>query len=350
MTTTTDFAQPKVTTRWLLDPTRRCGLRCEFCYFLPDMDLFSVKPLEAQKQEVLDAISHGADCAEISGGEPLQNPTVVELVQFCKDQNLPVRIITSLICNERTLDGVLEVGVADWLISTHGAKAETHDAIVHVPRARQFQLRRLDKIIKRTGKFCLNYVVVEANQSEIADWARWVLSLDLLPTICNAINYNPHYRAHEKMREQAIKNVADMRVAGPLIDEAFDMLEDRGVGCNARYFPYCALAERHWKNVCSDLHVWADAGEWLNGIGGNTIADGEAYGRRLSQSNELQTEPCASCGLKSICGGANRIWHQLATEKFGREVLVPQPAPEDVSEPAYWHFRRENVLGLDPRR
>jgi MoaA/NifB/PqqE/SkfB family radical SAM enzyme len=314
------------------------------------MDLFTVQPLEKQKKHVLDALARGCDCSEISGGEPLQNPTVVELVRFCAEKRLPVRIITSLICPEKTLDAVLDVGVADWLISTHGAKAETHDAIVHVPRARQFQIRRLAKIIERTKKFCMNYVLVEANQTEIADWARWVLTLDMLPTVCNVINYNPHYQAEKKAHDLAMKNVADLRVAGPLIDEAFDLLEEAGIGCNARYMPYCALSERHWKTVCSDLHVALDAGEWLNSIPNNTLRAAEQYGRQLSLRNEEKGEPCCRCGLQWICGGANASWHRMSREKFGVELLQPQPLPEGADPNDYWFYRQHNILGLDPRR
>lgn len=351
MNTAESFANPRLTTRWMLDPTRLCHLRCEFCYYLPDNEFFSVKPWEAQKQEVLDAVARHCDSADITGGDPLTNPHVVDLVKFCVEQNISPRIITSLICKESVLDAVLDAGVAGFLISMHGAKAETHDDIVKVPRARSFQIRRMAKIAARM-RFDCNYVLVHKNQTEMADWARWLLSLDHQPpTVVNWINYNPHYQASKKIHEQALANVIDIRVAGPILDEAIDILEEAGVGVNLRYLPACAVAERHRKNICNDLHVWADFGEWRNGVSGNTVADGERYGRNISASNELQTAPCSGCGLKKICGGANRIWHQLAMEKFGVETLtqIETPAGVDPSKP-YWHYRQHNVLGLDPRR
>lgn len=348
-------AQPRPTTRAMLDPTRLCSLRCQFCYWKPDNSFFSVNSWEEQQKEVLDAVARGCDSCDITGGEPLQNPHAVELVKLCVEKQLYPRIITSLICAEKTLNGVLDAGPVDFLVSMHGYRDETHNAIVEVPNARRFQMRRLAKIASRV-RYCANYVLVEANQTEVLDWAKMMLNLDHEPpkVIC-WINYNPHYSAHTKMHDQALANVADMRVAGPLLDQAIDILEEAGVGVNLRYFPMCAVAERHRKNVCSDLHVALDFGEWDGGFvkapSERTLANAEAYARSISSQNELQTEPCASCGLKQICGGANRIWHQLAMEKFGVETLVPQPVPEGV-DPArpYWHYRRWNVLGLDPRR
>jgi hypothetical protein len=204
--------------------------------------------------------------------------------------------------------------------------------------------------------YCVNYTMLEANQTEMAEFAQWLLSCGHRPPkVANFINFNVFgdWLRSPEWIEKGKKNVVDVRIAGPILDEAIDILEDAGIGVNVRYYPYCGLAERHYKNVCNDIHVAFDFGEWDNGIpqvGGRTLQQAEHYGRQLSLHNELQTEPCASCGLKPMCGGANRIWHQLAMEKFGVETLAPQPAPADLTEPAYWHFRRWNVMGLDPRR
>ena len=168
------------------------------------------------------------------------------------------------------------------------------------------------------------------------------------PKVCNFINFNafgPWLQSPEWI-EKGKLNVVDLRIATPILDEAIDILEENGVGVNVRYFPMCGLAERHRKNVCNDLHVAFDFGEWDNGVGGNTLAIGENYGRSLSNRNELQTNPCAGCGIKNMCGGANRIWHQLAMQKFGTETLKQMPPV--VGD--YWYYRRDNVMGLDPRR
>ncbi len=326
------------------------------CYYLPNSDLFSVQTWEQQKKQVEDAVARKCTAADLSGGEPLQQEFVVPLVQLCTDMGLPVRIISSLICPEKTLDGVLDAGVSDWLISTHGSKAETHDAIVHVPKARQLQIRRIAKISAR-GPWCVNYVLVAKNQTEMADWARWLVSLERPPHRANVINFNVfgQWTQSQEWIEKGKANVVDLRIAGPILDEALDILEEAGIATSCRYLPMCALAERHRKTICNDLQVAFDPFEWDTGFirsaAERTLEVGERYARGINLRNELQTEPCASCGLKQICGGANRIWHQLALEKFGCETLVPQPAPDCIdTERPYWTYRKLNVLGLDPRR
>lgn len=351
MTINMDFSVPRVTTRALVDPSRKCSLRCEFCYYLPTSDLYSVQSWEQQKKQVTDAVARGCVACDISGGEPLQNPNVVELVQLCTDSGLPARIISSLICPEKILDGVLDAGVENWLISTHGAKAETHNDIVKVPKARQLQIRRLDKISERMH-FCVNYVMVEKNQAEMLDWAKWMVSIKRKPLIANFINFNafsPWLKTQEWITN-AKNNVVDISIAGPILDEAIDILEDNGIGVNVRYYPFCGLSERHYKNVCNDLVVWADQGEWDNGIGSHNLEDGIRYGKRLTDSNEEKNAPCSTCSHQWICGGANKIWHKLAAEKFGREVLHPLPVlPEGCKSDDFWYYRCKNTLGLDPR-
>lgn len=346
-----NYAEPRVTTRAVIDHTRKCSLRCAHCYYRPTDNFHSIDSWEAHRNEVLAAKARGCDCCEITGGEPMESPWIVDLVKFCVEQNLPPRIITSLICKESTLDAVLDAGVDDWLISMHGAKAETHNMVVQVPRARYFQERRLAKISKRMD-YCVNYVLLECNQTETLEWAEWLVSRDRKPKVANYINFNVFgdWMREQKWIDEGKKNVVDFRIASPFLTDAIDLLEEHGIGVNVRYTPMCVMAERHRKNVCNDLHVWADAGEWDNSIRDRRVETGEQYGARLSAQNELQAEPCASCGHKQICGGANKEWHKLALEKFGVETLEQLETPADLTQPAYWHYRRENLLGLDPRR
>lgn len=359
---TTDFSVPRVTTRAMLDPTRLCRLKCKFCYHL-HTDLESVKPWEQQRDEVLAAVAAGATEADLTGGDPTDNPHLIPLIRLCVENNVALRMITSLICPEKLLDDVMDAGISGFLVSLHGAKAETHNAIVHdyskgpveKTKYRQIQIKRLSRIMDRMD-WHANYVMTSTNQTEMADFARWLVSLPRPPLGVNYLTFNPHYNwGSGEHRQSALENIVDLRITGPILDEAIDILEDAGISVNCRYTAMCSVSERHRKNICNDLQVSTDPFEWMSAFAHSpadlTLANAESYARNISLQNELQTEPCASCGLKQICGGANRIWHQLAMEKFGVETLVPQPVPDCLDhERPYWTYRKFNALGLDPRR
>lgn len=355
MEATTDHIAPQVTTRAVFDVSRKCHLRCSFCYYLPTNSFFGERTWEDLKGEIDRAVDRGCDAADCTGGEPMTCSHIARVVEYALAKGVSTRIITSLNCPEKTLDDVLEAGVQDWLISMHGAKAETHDSIVHIPRARSFQIRRMAKIASRM-RYCANYVMIAANQTEMADWARWLLSLDHEPPkVCNFINFNvfPEWEENgQEIRDKALANVTDLRICGPVLDEAIDVLEEAGIGVNVRYMPMCAVAERHRKNICNDLHVAFDQGEWDNAFGANTPVD-QVYGSYsvpLSLRNEEKGQPCSGCGLQWICGGANKLWHKFALEKFGTEPLVQIDLPGGVHPKDFWHYRGQNGLGLDPRR
>lgn len=341
-----DVIRPTPTPRVVIDPARKCSLRCKFCYYLPQDDFYSVREWDSVEGDVRAASERGCTHADITGGEPLQYPDIARLVSTCVGYGIQPRIITSLIGAERVLDAVLDAGVDDWLISMHGATPETHNSIVQVKNARTFQIRRLAKIAERM-RYCANYVMIAQNQHEIAEWAKWIVSQDWrLPRIVNFINFNPHYD-WKNMREGMMANIVDLRVAGPQLDHAIDILEDNGVGVNVRYFPMCALAERHRKSVCNDLHVAFDSGEWDNAFA-NDKSQGNAYvyGHTLSMGNEEKGEPCSSCSLQWVCGGANKLWHEASREKHGEQLLPIVEAPPDCHPKDYYYYRRHNARGM----
>lgn len=352
MIATRDFSKPRTTTRAVIDETRLCALRCAMCYHLPTDDLHTVNSLEKQLSEVDKAVARGCDSCDITGGEPMQNPHVVELVKHCVAKGLYPRIISSLVCNEKTFDAVLDAGGEhlDWLISMHGAKAETHNEIVAIKGARAMQLKRIAKIAARMD-YCVNYVMLERNQTEMVEWAQWCVDQPRRPKVANLINFNVfgNWLRSPEWIEKGKANVIDPRIAAPILAEAIDLLEDAGIGVNVRYVPMCMMEERHRKNVCNDLQVAFDFGEWDGAFGAGTPADVvlRTYSIPLSNRNEEKGAPCNTCSHHGVCGGANRIWHQLAVQKFGGEVLRPIEGPRVTD---HWAYRKDNVMGLDPRR
>lgn len=336
----TTLLEPTVTKRAMIDPLRKCSLRCDFCYYLHG-DMESVRPWAAVEKDVRDAASRGCNACDITGGEPMQYVDIVKLVALCVECGVMPRIITSLIGPEKHLDGCLNAGVADWLISMHGAKEETHNAIVHVPNARKLQIRRLEKISARM-RYCCNYVMIADNQTEMDEWAQWVVSRERLPRVVNFINFNPHYEW--RRRPETAELIVDLAIAGPILDAAIDTLEAAGVGVNVRYFPMCALRDDHRRCVCNDLHVAFDSGEWDNAITHRTEHGARVYGERLSQSNEEKGQPCNRCDAQWICGGANKHWHAASQQRYGEQLVplsLPGAGPKD-----FYHYRQHNAAGM----
>lgn len=345
---------PRTTTRAVFDVSRKCHLRCDFCYYKPTDQFYGERTWPDLQGEIDRAAERGCDAADCTGGEPMTSSFIANVVEYALAKGIETRIISSLSCPERKLDAVLAAGVSDWLISMHGAKPETHDAIVHIKDARKEQVRRIHKIMDRMD-WCANYVMIAKNQTEMSKWAEWLVALPRPPKVANFINFNtfPEWETNgPEIRQQGLDNIVDLRIAGPILDDAIDTLEDAGIGVNVRYMPMCGVTERHRKNICNDLHVAYDFGEWDNAFGARTCPERvyHEYAVPLSNRNEEKGAPCNGCDHQWICGGANKLWHKFALEKFGTEPLVPITLAAGVNPKDFWHYRGQNILGLDPRR
>lgn len=329
-----------VTRRAMIDPLRKCPLQCEFCYYRY-AEQTSIRPLEEIQRCIQTAAERGNTAVDITGGEPLAHPDIVEMVQYCRSHDLAVRVISSLVGPRLAVDRLIGAEGVGWLVSMHGLQ-DVHNATVGIQTARQIQEIRLESIAQ-AAMWDVNCVITSRNQNGLAAFADYLVTFyrGRLPRIVNFINFNPHYewRAAASTRDL----VADLRIVETQLNTALGTLESAGVGCNVRYYPMCCVAPHYRRCVCNDLHVAFDSGEWSNDLRDLTIEFAEDYGRRLSSRIEEKGLPCSQCGLQWICGGANKHLHAASRERDG-ELLQPQPRPDGEADAMY--YRRLNLRGM----
>jgi MoaA/NifB/PqqE/SkfB family radical SAM enzyme len=339
--------EPMPTTRAVIDPSRRCGLRCRMCYYLHS-DLKSVQPWESVKQQIDQAVARGNTCADVTGGEPMLYPDIHRLVRHAHKVGLSLRIITSLIASERRYREAVQDGIRNWLVSMHGLEA-THDTIVQYNGARRLQEKRLDLILSlvehpvtkdEMTTLDFNCVISRYNQGELAAFAEYLLQWR--PRIVNFISFNPH---HEwRNHEGTLDLVADLNVVEPQLNEAMLILEEHGCGVNVRYYPMCRIATEYRRCVCNDLHVVFDSGEWDYDIQPKTFAAFREWGIKTSRGVEEKGPPCDGCDLQQICGGANKFWHAASSKRYGERLVAHRGtmvAPND-----FYHYRQFNANGM----
>ena len=338
-----DTIVPTPTTRAVIDPSRRCGLRCRMCYYLHS-DLKSVQPWSVAKGQLDRAVVRGNTCADVTGGEPMLYPQMNRLIWHAAKIGLRLRIITSLIAREQRYRDAIEGGVRNWLVSMHGLGV-THDTIVQYNGARAIQEKRLS-VIREYGDsgddstIDFNCVVSRYNQGELAAFADYLLQWS--PRIVNFISFNPH---HEwRTHKGSLDLVADLDVVQPQLVEAIRVLEEHGCGVNVRYYPMCRLPAEYRRCVCNDLHVAFDSGEWDYDIQPKTVGAFRKWGIELSGNVEEKGPPCDGCELQWVCGGANAFWHAASSKRYG-ERLIPQRGT-GVEPDDFYAYRQCNMRGM----
>ena len=327
--------EARPTTRAMIEPSRLCFYSCKMCYHRFS-DKQSVKPWPQVRAEIDAAVARGDNACDVTGGEPMIYPEIVELTRYCRAVGLPARIITSGLSGPERTQAVIDAGVESFLISMHGM-AETHDDIFGVPGARAKQERFIG-YVDRQVPWDANCVMLRQNQSELHALAAYMLNFKPHPRFVNFINMNLHGPWAEH-RAEAEPLLADLNILGAELNHAAFLLDEFGVGVTIRYFPVCKLANYLRPMICNDRQVAFDPREWSYDIGEKTVENFAAWGRRASEHTEEQGEPCCRCGLHHICGGMHAVSHRVSREIYG-EQLTPEPLPGGVDPEDYYHYRR----------
>ena len=333
----TDLVTPQPTRRAGIDTGWKCNVECKFCYHIFKDTNRDPEPIDKVKGDILAAKARGNDTIDFVGpGEPSIVPHIGELIRFAKSNGLRTCMITHGMIGSVRLGEIIDAGLDDFLISMHGM-AEMHNQILgNIKGARGGQEKTIRTLAERGRTYRVNFVLNRENYGEVAEFARYLTTLPLLPRIVNFINFNPHGEWAGNVKSKDF--TADLRLAEPLMDEAIDHLEAAGIGVNLRYYPMCRIAERHRKNVCNDLHVMLDPYEWDYKVLPKTTDHYRSYGMYISRTIEVQDGVCGACDIKGICGGINRQFNDMTEGKL-IDIVRDRSLAGSTD---YFHYRRQN--------
>jgi pyrroloquinoline quinone biosynthesis protein E len=148
--------------------THRCPLHCVYCS----------NPLElAQRSDELstetwsrvfhEAAQSGVLQADLTGGEPLARPDILELVRAARVAGLYVNLITSgMPLDESRLAQLVDAGLDHFQLSFQGAREETANEISGT-KAHAQKLRVLEWLKKIRVAVTLNFVIHRRNIGQI---------------------------------------------------------------------------------------------------------------------------------------------------------------------------------------
>ncbi len=339
----------------VLDIGLKCPHSCEFCYysFLDGTeDQFRgvreapFRPLSECKKALDFFVSQGFERLDITGGEPLYHPDVVEIVRYAeKEKNLRVRMITlgQLFHKEDKWTGkklwnalIEDAEISEFLFSFHSVDPNLFRKITKGSFSKLEQ--SMDKLDEMGFEYCTNTVVYANNAQHMPDLARYIIKKKRRIHICNFITMNTYF---SWSTGRAFGVQARYRDIVKPLKEAVDILEDAGIGVNVRYGPYCVLKGLE-KNLVGCVGVLFDPYEWRNSTRKlfevMAYNEKEAYENRVKQlplNNKVFPSKCDSCSVIAICDGIDESY----LKKYGDEEFEAYNGPSitDVV-----HFRRQN--------
>lgn len=332
------------TKRVCVDIGHRCNIECLHCYHKhePNRDERPFKIKEDLCIEVENGYYRGCDYIDFTGGEPTICAYLPEIIRYALDKfKMKSCVITNALCGENILGKFIDAGTDDFLLSMHGME-KTFDIFTQRQGARQQQMKFIEYLEKQGKTFRVNYCITSYTQEDIIAFARFICEHKV--RIVNFINFNPHHGWQNNSDETKMV-IADLSKVETSLNKAIQLLEEKEIGVNVRYYPMCRIAEEYRRCVCNDLHVAFDPYEWDYGINPKTVEKHLEWALAATNSIELKKFECAYCKLQWICGGVNRYFYDAA----GGACINPIRSVQLKDLYDSYYFRRNNTRTLGDR-
>jgi len=155
--------------------TQRCNLKCRHCYSMSEnTDYHNELTTEEAKRFIDDLATFGTPCLLFSGGEPLMRPDLVELLNYCKEVNLPTAISTNgTLITDDYASSFRDAGVRYVGISLDGV-GEVNDAFRGVPGTFE-KVTNAFRILKRNDvKSGLRFTLSKDNLKSLVATFRFI--------------------------------------------------------------------------------------------------------------------------------------------------------------------------------
>jgi pyrroloquinoline quinone biosynthesis protein E len=150
--------------------THRCPLHCVYCSNPTELiNRAEELPTETWSQVFQQAAQLGVLQADLTGGEPLARPDILELIRAARAAGLYVNLITSgMPLDEARLAKLIEAGLDHFQLSFQAANQETAQQISNTKSHAQ-KLRVLEWLKKVRVAVTLNFVIHRRNIDQIQE-------------------------------------------------------------------------------------------------------------------------------------------------------------------------------------
>lgn len=218
--------------------TRQCNQRCRFCSNPP---VESERTLEQAKELVDELRDGGYHGVILTGGEPTLDPNLPELVAYCRDVELPVRLITNgtLLARPELLDRLIDAGLGHCHLSLHSHDPSIHDDLTRNPGSQALLLETLRLIGERSERITadINTVICSANADHLQ--AIVELVLESAPFVRHFV-FNGIDPETNRLRDhpELVPRLADFEIA---LLRAAQLIERSGRTLRVERVPLCYM-------------------------------------------------------------------------------------------------------------
>ena len=158
--------------------TSKCNERCVHCY-IPNStkDVGVNMPIDRFKSLIDQFYEMGGISVTLSGGEPLLNKNIAEMLYYCREKDLCISLFTNLIAIDEVLIQVMkDVNISNVQVSLYSIDSICHDDITQVKGSLKKTLSAIEKLQKCKIPVSISCPLMKANKDTMGQLIKFAQS------------------------------------------------------------------------------------------------------------------------------------------------------------------------------
>ena len=156
-----------------IEVASECNERCVHCYIPHEEKLTLIKP-DLFYRIVKDGRRMNIIHVTLSGGEPLLHPNLIAFLQYCRDMDLSVNVLSNLLLlNDKIIDEMQKNPLLSVQTSIYSMDSQVHDKITGIKGSLEKTKRAVQKLVLAGIPVQISCPVMKGNKDTFFDVVRW---------------------------------------------------------------------------------------------------------------------------------------------------------------------------------
>lgn len=295
-----------------IELTSKCNERCVHCYIPNSIkDVGINMSIESFKSLIDQFYEMGGISVTLSGGEPLLNKRLAEMLYYCREKDLRISLFTNLIAMDDAIIQVMkDVNISNVQVSLYSADPFCHDDITRVKGSHEKTISAIEKLQKNKIPVSISCPLMKANKDTMGKLIKYAQSKGIPIKMDNVIMAQSNFDKEnlenrltleetEKVLRDIIENdTEDVQFANANTQITQDSEYEEFPLCSAATHTLCVSANG---NISPCVTLSGIIAGNLNGKSLKDIWDNSKELKRIRSVRQKHFPQCIVCEARKYC-------------------------------------------------